>query len=208
MLGHKAREFKQHKSISLEDLVLDDNFYRQVEHSSLSKIRKRYRLEVFQQFFEQIVELCIKARLTWGEQLYFKSTKVQANASINCMIDRVEFVAQQHLGQLFEYSDNASSFSKLVAKYNGTRLNTSGSRMIRSPLLILILHQCNFQVEVVLCWVTATIYVVDGGQSRFWFISPKQMCVMHVRSRANVPVARAGDTFFAHSFKNILIEQI
>ena len=33
MLGHKAREFKQHKSISLEDLVPDDNFYRQVERS-------------------------------------------------------------------------------------------------------------------------------------------------------------------------------
>ena len=33
MLGHKAREFKQHKSISLEDLVPDDNFYRQVQRS-------------------------------------------------------------------------------------------------------------------------------------------------------------------------------
>jgi hypothetical protein len=33
MLGHKAREFKQHQSISLEDLVPDDNFYRQVERS-------------------------------------------------------------------------------------------------------------------------------------------------------------------------------
>ena len=33
MLGHKTREFKHHKSISLEDLVPDDNFYRQVERS-------------------------------------------------------------------------------------------------------------------------------------------------------------------------------
>lgn len=31
MLGHKAREFKQHQSISLEGLVPDGNFYRQVE---------------------------------------------------------------------------------------------------------------------------------------------------------------------------------
>ena len=31
MLGHKARDFRQHESISLEDLVPDDNFYRQVE---------------------------------------------------------------------------------------------------------------------------------------------------------------------------------
>ena len=126
MLGHKAREFKQHKSISLEDLVPANNFYRQMErsidlsfvrelvaefysnigrasvdpvvffklqliaffegirserklmemvnlnlahrwfigydldepvpdHSSLSKIRERFGLEVFQQFFERIV---------------------------------------------------------------------------------------------------------------------------------------------------------
>ncbi|HLO15749.1 MAG TPA: IS1182 family transposase [Anaerolineales bacterium] len=194
MLGHKAREFKQHKSISLEDLVPDGNFYRQVErtidlgfvrelvdefyasmgrpsidpvvffklqliaffegirserqwietvnlnlahrwfigydldesvpdHSSLSKIRERYGLAAFQQFFEHIVELCIEAGLVWGEELYFDSTKVQANANINGMIDRTEFEVQQHLGQLFERSDeNASDFGKLITKYNGERI--------------------------------------------------------------------------------------
>ena len=41
MLGHKAREFKLHKSVSLEDLVPTDNFYRQVERSiDLSFVRK------------------------------------------------------------------------------------------------------------------------------------------------------------------------
>src|SRR5215216_214323 len=195
MLGHKAREFKQHKSISLEDLVPDDNFYRQVlrsidlnfvrelvdefyasmgrpsidpvvffklqliaffegirserllmdtvnlnlahrwfigydldepvpDHSSLSKIRERFGLEVFQQFFEQIVELCIEAGLVWGEELYFDSTKVQANASINNMIDRTEFEAYQRIDQLFEHSeDDPSGFGKIVAKYNGKRLH-------------------------------------------------------------------------------------
>src|SRR6185503_9964643 len=173
MLGHKAREFKQHQSISLEDLVPDDNFYRQVErsidlsfvrklageyyasigrpsidplvffklqliaffegirserqlmetvnlnlahcwfigydldepvpdHSSLSKIRERYGLAAFQQFFEHIVELCIEAGLVWGEELYFDSTKVKANANINGMIDRAKDEAQQHVDQLFE----------------------------------------------------------------------------------------------------------
>ena len=33
MLGHKARDFRKHVSISLEDLVPQDNFYRQVEQS-------------------------------------------------------------------------------------------------------------------------------------------------------------------------------
>ena len=140
MLGHKVREFKPLTAICLEDLVPDDNFYRQVEqsidlsfvrelanvfyshigrpsvdpvvffklqliaffegirserqlmetvnlnlahrwffgydldepvpdHSSLSKIRERFGLEVFQLFFEHIVELCIQAGLVWGEEL-------------------------------------------------------------------------------------------------------------------------------------------
>lgn len=193
MLGHKARDFKRHQSISLEDLVPDDNFYRQVErsvdlsfvrdlaeefyssmgrpsvdpvvffklqliaffegirserqlmetvnlnlahrwfigydldervpdHSSLSKIRERFGLEVFQLFFEHVVELCILVGLVWGEELYIDSTKVQANASINSMIERAEFEAQQHLDQLFQ-EENASPFGKLVTKYSGKRLS-------------------------------------------------------------------------------------
>jgi transposase len=195
MLGHKVRDFKPLTAVSLEDLVPENNFYRQVEfcidfnfvrdlagefyssigrpsidpvvffklqliaffegirserqlmetvnlnlahrwfigydldesipdHSSLSKIRERYGLEVFQLFFEHIVELCIEARLVWGEELYFDSTKVRANASINGMIDRAEFEVQKHLEQLFDsIGEDASAFGKLVAKYNGERLN-------------------------------------------------------------------------------------
>src|SRR5258706_13059802 len=50
MLGHKAREFKQHQSISLDDLVPADNFYRQVERSiDLSFVR-----ELFTEFYSNI----------------------------------------------------------------------------------------------------------------------------------------------------------
>jgi transposase len=91
------------------------------DHSSLSKIRERFGLEVFQRFFEHIVELCIGAGLVWGEELYFDSTKVQANANINGMIDRAKDEAQQHLDQLFEA--DVSPFGKWVAKYNGKRFN-------------------------------------------------------------------------------------
>jgi len=173
MLGHKAREFKPLTAVSLEDLVPENNFYRQVnhsldlgfirelvcelysemgrpsidpiaffklqliaffegirserrlmetvnvnlahrwfisydlteavpDHSSLSKIRDRYGLETFQRFFERIVELCLEDGLVWGEELYFDSTKVQANASIDLLMPRVEWEAQQHLQVLFE----------------------------------------------------------------------------------------------------------
>jgi len=219
MLGHKVRDFRLLTALSLEDLVPEDNFYRQVErcldlgfvrdlvlelysvigrpsidpivffklqliaffegirserqlmetvnvnlahrwfigydlteavpdHSSLSKIRDRYGLATFQQFFERIVELCIQAGLVWGEELYFDSTKVQANAAIDRMMPRVEWEAQQHLQQLFEtekmVAEAAASPEEdllledrvepepesaavltpqdLVTKYNGTRL--------------------------------------------------------------------------------------
>jgi transposase len=43
------------------------------DHSSLSKIRLRYGLEVFRRFFEAIVEQCQQAKLVWGKELYFDS---------------------------------------------------------------------------------------------------------------------------------------
>ena len=37
-------------------------------------------IEIFQRFFEQIVDLCQEAGLVWGRELYFDATKVEANA--------------------------------------------------------------------------------------------------------------------------------
>jgi transposase len=71
------------------------------DHSSLSKIRDRYGLEVFQRFFERIVELCIEAGLVWGKELYFDGTKVRANADIDGLIPRWYWQAKQHLSSLF-----------------------------------------------------------------------------------------------------------
>src|SRR5260370_6239992 len=53
------------------------------DHSTLSKIRLRYGLEVFRRFFEAIVEQCQQARLVWGKELYFDSTQVNANAYLD-----------------------------------------------------------------------------------------------------------------------------
>jgi transposase len=70
------------------------------DHSSLTRIRQRYGLEVFRCFFEEIVELCIEARLVWGKELYFDSTKVEANASMNSLAPR--FAVEAHLESLFD----------------------------------------------------------------------------------------------------------
>ena len=99
------------------------------DHSSLTKIRERYGLEIFHQFFEHIVSLCTEAGLVWGEELYFDGTKVRANAAIRGMLDRAEYEAQQHVEELWSLSEketNPESLSTLVAKYNGEQI--SGTR--------------------------------------------------------------------------------
>ena len=199
MMGYKIRNLKTFTSFSLEKLVPEDNFYRQVEkcidlsfvrdlvchlysafgrpsidpvvffklqliaffegirserllmetvnlniahrwftgydideavpdHSSLSTIRERYGMEIFQQFFEKIVELCLDAGLVRGEELYFDSTKVDANASISSMIDRTESKAEQHLEKLWGNNGknpSPDSLQELVEKYNGERLTAT-----------------------------------------------------------------------------------
>src|SRR3954447_24950226 len=70
------------------------------DHSSLTRIRERYGLEIFRRFFERIVELCVHAGLVWGEELYFDSTKVKANAAVDSLAPR--WVVEAHLGELFD----------------------------------------------------------------------------------------------------------
>src|SRR5215210_7458482 len=73
------------------------------DHSSLTRIRERFGLEVFRRFFERIVEECFAAGLVWGKELFFDSTKVEANASIDStrsrslLGDRLE----EHLAGVF-----------------------------------------------------------------------------------------------------------
>jgi transposase len=69
------------------------------DHSSLTRIRERYGLDIFRRFFEVIVEQCIQAGLVWGKELYFDATKVEANASLDSVAPR--FAVEAHLGRLF-----------------------------------------------------------------------------------------------------------
>ncbi len=69
------------------------------DHSSLTRIRERYGLEVFRRFFDGIVERCIEAGLVWGKELYFDATKVEANASLGSVQPR--FAVESHLSELF-----------------------------------------------------------------------------------------------------------
>jgi transposase len=71
------------------------------DHSSLTRIRDRYGLPIFKQFFEHVVELCITAGLVWGKELIFDATKVRANADIDTLRPRFYVAAKQHLTDLF-----------------------------------------------------------------------------------------------------------
>src|ERR687886_1900419 len=73
------------------------------DHSSLTRIRERYGLEIFRRFFERIVELCVEAGLVWGKELYFDATKVEANASLDSMRSRslMENHFEEHLVEIF-----------------------------------------------------------------------------------------------------------
>ncbi len=70
------------------------------DHSSLTRIRERYGVEVFRRFFEAIVEQCQAAGLVWGTELYFDGTKVEANASLDSVKPR--FAVAAHLATLFK----------------------------------------------------------------------------------------------------------
>jgi transposase len=74
------------------------------DHSSLTKIRTRYGIEVFRRFFEAVVEQCQKAGLVWGRELYIDATKVQANAAQDSVKPR--FAVEAHLAHLFATEAN------------------------------------------------------------------------------------------------------
>ncbi len=77
------------------------------DHSSLTRIRDRFGLSVFREFFERIVQLCVEAGLVWGEELYFDATKVDANASLDSIAPR--FYVEEHLGEVFTGDETSSS---------------------------------------------------------------------------------------------------
>jgi transposase len=75
------------------------------DHSSLTRIRERYGVDVFRRFFDTIVEQCQQAKLVWGKELYIDSTQVNANADLDSLTPRFAVEArealQHHLSALF-----------------------------------------------------------------------------------------------------------
>jgi transposase len=71
------------------------------DHSSLTRIRQRLGVDIFQRFFERVVDLCQDAGLVWGQELYFDATKVAANADLDSLVPRFSVDAKAHVAQVF-----------------------------------------------------------------------------------------------------------
>jgi transposase len=65
------------------------------DHSSLTCIRQRLGVAIFERFFEKVVDLCQDAGLVWGRDLYFDATKVEANAGIPSLVPRFYYHATE-----------------------------------------------------------------------------------------------------------------
>ena len=86
------------------------------DHSSLTRIRDRYGLDVFRRFFDVIVKRCQAAGLVWGRELYLDATQVDANAALDSTTPR--FVVEDHLDRLFtaEPTDRSHPLAHDVAE--------------------------------------------------------------------------------------------
>jgi len=71
------------------------------DHSSLTRIRQRLGVELFQRFFEQVVDLCQQAGLVWGREPSFDATRVRADADLDSLVPRFYHAARTHVGGLF-----------------------------------------------------------------------------------------------------------
>jgi transposase len=71
------------------------------DHSSLTRIPQRLGIDVFQRFFEQVVDLCQEAGLVWGHELYFDATRVRADADTDSLVPRFYRAAKAHVADIF-----------------------------------------------------------------------------------------------------------
>src|SRR5260221_1405181 len=113
------------------------------DHSSLSRIRTRYGLDIFRRFFDAILEQCQQAKLIWGKELYIDATRVDANASLDSLTTRFAFEAreaiQKHLQELFQEEDEqqptAPDLSPIETDHHPMPLPTSLSEEEQETLL-------------------------------------------------------------------------
>ena len=94
------------------------------DHSSLTRIRERYGVDIFRRFFDAIVEQCQQEKLVWGKEFYIDSTQVNANADLDSLTPRFAVEAraaiQSHLAALFAEEESQPEPQPAVAEVIAT----------------------------------------------------------------------------------------
>jgi transposase len=101
------------------------------DHSSLTRIRQRLGVAIFERFFERIVDLCQETGLLWGRELFFDATKIQANADLDSLVPRFFHEAKTHVAELF--ADNPPTGTAETEEAMGDDLPARVSRLQREP---------------------------------------------------------------------------
>ncbi len=98
------------------------------DHSSLTRIRQRLGIDIFQRFFETIVDLCQEAGLVWGKEIYFDATKVEADADLDSLVPRFFHAAKTYVDGLFADEARAAAAPEPEA-----RAEALSSEVVRLP---------------------------------------------------------------------------
>ena len=128
------------------------------DHSSLTRIRTRLGLPIFQRFFAHIVELCRDAGLVWGKELFFDATKVRANAAFASLVPRWYAAAKAHLADLFADDDEDGA----VPQPDGMSLaNEEESVVARLPFARSALDEAQLAMQNQQTWKLLEQYRLD-----------------------------------------------
>jgi transposase len=103
------------------------------DHSSLTRIRQRLGIDLFQRFFERVVDLCQEAGLIWGRELYVDATKVDANADLDSLVPRFFHEAKHHVADLFA-GDAPTATAEGEPKATADALPAAVIQLSRAPV--------------------------------------------------------------------------
>jgi len=111
-------------------------------HSVISKARARYRKEVFEQFFQRVLELCVKVGLVGGEKVFVDSTLIKANASLKSLVSRKDvmepkFSPKEYVERVFsENSVETDPSNQDLKEAEELKLIKALRRIRRASLLV------------------------------------------------------------------------
>ena len=87
------------------DYDIDD---KTPNHSVISKARKRWGIDVFTKFFQNILQQCVNAGLVDGEIIHIDSSTIKANASKDKIIPNLQLISEDLYSQLDNNTEDAN----------------------------------------------------------------------------------------------------